>query len=59
MNASILFGPGWENDSVEVLWRDSGRAFCKLRRNDAKGVKHAFIPITADVSVRLSRASIA
>jgi len=48
MNASILFGPDWENDSVEVLWRDSGRAFCKLRRNDAKGEKHAFIPITAD-----------
>lgn len=48
MNASILFGPGWENDSVEVLWRDSGRAFCKLRRNDTKGEKHAFIPITAD-----------
>ena len=28
MKASVLFGAGWENDSVEVLWRDSGRAFC-------------------------------
>ena len=48
MKASILFGPGWENDSVEVLWRDAGRVFCRLRRNDAEGEKHAFIPIPAD-----------
>lgn len=43
MKASALFGAGWENDSVEILWRDSGRAFCKLWRNDTKGEKHAFI----------------
>jgi hypothetical protein len=47
--ASILFGAGWENDSVEVLWRDSGRTFCRLWRNDAEGEKHAFIPIPAGV----------
>ena len=35
--ASILFGAGWENDSVEVLWRDAGRVFCRLWRNDAEG----------------------
>ncbi len=23
MKASVLFGVGWENDSVEVLWRDA------------------------------------
>ena len=45
MNASILFGPGWENDSVEVLWRDPGRVFCRLWRNDAQGERYAFIPI--------------
>jgi serine/threonine protein kinase len=50
MNASVLFGAGWENDSVEVLWRDSGRTFCRLWRNDAEGEKHAFIPITAGVA---------
>ena len=49
MKASVLFGAGWENDSLEVLWRDAGRAFCKLWRNDADGEKHAFIPIPADV----------
>ena len=49
MKASILFGAGWENYSVEVLWRDAGRAFCRIWRNDAEGKKHAFIPIPADV----------
>ena len=23
MKASVLFGAGWENDSLEVLWRDA------------------------------------
>src|SRR5579871_3455077 len=49
MKASVLFGAGWENDSVEVLWRDAGRVFCRLWRNDAEGEKHAFIPISAGV----------
>ena len=25
MKASVLFGAGWEDDSLEVLWRDAGR----------------------------------
>jgi PAS domain S-box-containing protein len=49
MKASVMFGAGWENDSVEVLWRDSGRAFCKLWRNDTEGEKHAFISNPASV----------
>src|SRR5579864_8359031 len=49
MKASVLFGAGWENDSVEVLWQDAGRVFCRLWRNDAEGDKHAFIPIPAGV----------
>ena len=47
MKASVLFGAGWENDSVEVLWRDAGRVFCRLRQHNAKGEKHVFVPIPA------------
>ena len=49
MKASVLFGAGWENDSVEVLWQDTGRVFCRFWRNDSEGEKHAFIPIPAGV----------
>ena len=45
MKASVLFGAGWEDDSLEVLWRDADRAFCRLRRDVADGGRHAFIPI--------------
>ncbi|HEX3106741.1 MAG TPA: sigma 54-interacting transcriptional regulator [Terriglobales bacterium] len=51
MRASELFGAGWEGDSVEVLWRDAGCLFCKLRRNDAESEIHAFIPLSAAASV--------
>lgn len=47
MKASVLFGAGWENDSIDVLWRDAGRAFCRLSQHNAKGQKHAFVPIPA------------
>ena len=45
MKASALFGPGWEHDSVEVLWQDAGRAFCRLGRDGPAGDGHAFIPV--------------
>ena len=45
MKASVLLGAGWEDDSLDVLWRDAGRAFCRLRRKDAASETHAFIPI--------------
>jgi PAS domain S-box-containing protein len=45
MKASVLFGTGWENDMLEVLWRDEGRAFCKFWRKNSKEERHAFIPI--------------
>ena len=48
MKASVLFGAGWENDSLEVLWRDAGRAFCRLWREDADVTRYAFIPASAD-----------
>ena len=47
MKASVLFGAGWEDDSLEVLWQDAGRVFCSLRRDDTEGETHAFIPITS------------
>jgi hypothetical protein len=37
MKASALFGAGWESDSVEVLWQDAGRAFCRLGRDGPAG----------------------
>src|SRR5574342_483745 len=45
MQASALFGAGWEHDSIEVLWQDAGRAFCRCWRDDVAGEKHAFIPV--------------
>jgi len=47
MKASALFGAGWEDDSLEVLWRDAGRVFCRLWRDDSEGQTHAFIPINS------------
>ena len=49
MKASVLFGAGWENDSLEVLWQDAGRAFCRLSQDDVDGGRYAFIPILSDV----------
>ena len=48
MKASVLFGAGWESDSLEVLWRDAGRAFCRLWRDDADGGRYAFVPTLSD-----------
>jgi len=36
-----------DSDSPEVLWEDTERAFCKLRRDGAEGDRHAFIPVTS------------
>jgi predicted ATPase/transcriptional regulator with GAF, ATPase, and Fis domain len=47
MKASALFGAGWEDDSLEVLWRDAGRVFCRLWRDDSEGQRHAFIPVNS------------
>src|SRR5262245_22927074 len=44
MTTSALFGADWEGDSVDVLWPDADRAFCRLRSDDAKGHRHAFVP---------------
>jgi serine/threonine protein kinase len=47
MKASALFGPGWDDDSLEIVWRDAGRAFCKLRRGGGRGEAYAFLPIAS------------
>ena len=49
MKASVLFGAGWENDSLEVLWRDPRRAFCRLWRDDADDGRYALIPILSEI----------
>src|SRR5262249_48351780 len=48
MKASVVFGAGWENDSLEVLWRDAERAFCRLSRDDTDGGRYAFMPILSN-----------
>ncbi len=45
MKASALFGAGWEDESVEVLWTDTERVFCRLSHDGAQGGRHAFIPL--------------
>jgi serine/threonine protein kinase len=44
MKASALQETGWEYDSLEVLWEDAGRAFCRLRRDAVESERHAFVP---------------
>ena len=58
MKASVLFGAGWEDDSLEVLWRDAERAFCRLWREvlTARGTRS--YPSFPAPSIRRSRASI-
>jgi len=48
MQASALFGAGWEHESVEVRWQQAGRAFCRLGRDGPAGNTHAFTPLVSD-----------
>jgi PAS domain S-box-containing protein len=45
MNASVSFSASGGNGTLEVLWEDTGRAFCRLSRDVAERPRHAFIPI--------------
>jgi PAS domain S-box-containing protein len=45
IKASVLLGAGWENDWLQVLWRDAERVFCRFWRDDAKGDRYAFLPL--------------
>ncbi|WP_198651629.1 ATP-binding sensor histidine kinase [Dyella sp. C11] len=60
MKASSLLGAGWEEGSLEVLWEDGERAFCRTREDDKEAERFAFIPLrggdehsTGDVLARL------
>jgi PAS domain S-box-containing protein len=44
MKASALLGTAGQNDSLEVLWEDGERVFCRLWRDEGEGYTHAFIP---------------
>src|SRR5689334_9376300 len=45
MKASALFGPGWEGASLDVLWQDAERAFCRFAQDGPEGETYAFIPV--------------
>src|SRR5687767_4909617 len=45
MKVSALLGAEWEHASIEVLWEDAERAFCRLCGEDAESDRHAFIPV--------------
>jgi PAS domain S-box-containing protein len=45
MKAPASLDVDGENDSLEILWEDADRAFCRLRQDDADGYRHAFIPV--------------
>ena len=47
MKASAYFGAGSAADSLELLWEEADRVFCKLRCDPADGYTHAFIPFHA------------
>ena len=47
MNAATLSHASGRVDSMEVLWGDSERVFCRLLQKDAEGHRHAFVPILA------------
>jgi PAS domain S-box-containing protein len=48
MTASAFLGAVGDHDSIEVLWEDTERVFCRLEREDAGEHRHAFIPVLSD-----------
>ncbi|MEO8004469.1 MAG: AAA family ATPase [Betaproteobacteria bacterium] len=49
MHTSALLGKGWETDSLEVLWEDAERVFCRLSRDAAGGDRYAFLPALSGI----------
>lgn len=52
MNASVPLDATRRSDSIEVLWKDAERAFCRVVGSDGTDVKHAFVPIVAAAGER-------
>src|SRR5579862_560937 len=48
MKASVSLSTSEAIDSLEVLWEDTERAFCRLRRHDTDALLHAFLPIRSE-----------
>jgi PAS domain S-box-containing protein len=48
MNPSATLSVALESDGAHVLWRESDRVFCRLRRDGAEGNDYAYIPILSD-----------
>jgi hypothetical protein len=47
MNAATLSHASGRDDSVDVLWEDAERVFCRPSQKDAEDHRHAFVPILA------------
>jgi hypothetical protein len=58
MNPSSWFGPGGDN-TLEVLWDDDERVFCRRWRDGADGNRHAVLAVLSLRSTRRLAASIA
>ena len=43
-------GAGKDHDSLEVLWEDAERVFCRLRRKGAEGDRYAFMATPSGAS---------
>ncbi len=43
MNASAVSDASGRSDSMEVLWKDADRAFCRLAHMDTDKARHAFV----------------
>lgn len=48
MRMSATSSAALGDDTAEVLWRDSDRVFCKLRREGVEGDQYAFVPVVSD-----------
>jgi FixJ family two-component response regulator len=58
MKAAASFSASGGNASLEVLWEDTDRAFCKLRRDDADGIGTHSYPFLRAPTTPRSKASI-
>ncbi len=45
MKTPAVFEAGWKSVSLEVLWQDAGRAFCRVGHDGHAGDRHAFVPV--------------